>query len=286
MIFKATYVTVVVQTYIVCAIPKKSYPIIYSLSVDPSLKSEFQELKEELKWIYSNEFEEIKTSPLDVESLKKLEHIYVDLALLSEKTDENPVSVDYEKLFEILVNEKGKSRFVFIGEAGVGKTTLLRKIAYDWAIGKRLQHVDLLFFVPLRDVDKSSYFAEITTTFVSDGIDLDNNKLDQYMRKNQRKVMILLDGLDEYKQDIKIENTNDVLAEIMRGNKLKRVPVIVTTRPWQAEQITSIDKINKWYTRVRVEGFKKHDVQVYIQNFFTYDSEAAESLIRLVTENS
>ena len=185
-----------------------------------------------------------------------------------------------------LVNKEGKSRFVFIGEAGVGKTTLLRKIAYDWAIGERLQHVDLLFLVPLRDVDKSSYFAEITTKYVSDGIDLDNEKFDQYMRKNQRKVMILLDGLDEYKQDIKIENPNDILVEIMRGDKLKRAPVIVTTRPWQAEQITRIDKINKKYTRVRIEGFKEHDVKVYIQKFFTNNSEAAQSLIRFATKNS
>ena len=206
------------------------------------------------------------------------------LALLS-GTDENPESVDYEKLFKILENEEGKSRFVFIGEAGVGKTTLLRKIAYDWAIGERLQHVDLLFFVPLRDVDNSSYFAEITTGYISDEIDLDNDKLDQYMRKNQRKVMILLDGLDEYKQSIKTKNTNDILVSIMRGDKLKRAPVIVTTRPWQVEQITSIDKINHKYAILRVEGFQKHDVQAYIQKFFTDDSEAAESLIRLATEN-
>ena len=253
--------------------------------IDPLLNSELQELKEELKLSHRLEFGEIKTSPLDAESLKKLEQIYVHPALLNERTDENPEPVDYEKLFEILVNEEGKSRFVFIGEAGVGKTTLLRKIAYDWAIGERLQHVDLLFFVPLRDVDKSSYFAEIITQYVSDGIDLDNDKFDQYMRKNQRKVMVLLDGLDEYKQDIKIKNANDILVAIMRGDKLIRAPVIVTTRPWRVEQITSNGRVNKLYERVRVEGFTKHDVQVYIQKFFTNDSEAAQSLIRLATEN-
>ena len=207
------------------------------------------------------------------------------LALLIEKTDEKPISVDYDKLFEHLVNEKGKSRFVFIGEAGAGKTTLLRKIAYDWAIGERLQHVDLLFLVSLRDVEKTSYFAEITKQLVSDDIAINNEKLDEYMRTNQRKVMVLLDGLDEYKQDIKIKNANDILVAIMRGDKLKRVAVIVTTRPWRVEQITSNGIVNKLYERIRVNGFTKHDVQVYIKKFFTNDSEAAESLTRLATEN-
>ena len=184
---------------------------LYYLSIDPSLKSEYEELKEDLKWIYKNTFGEIETSPLDAESLKRIEQIYVHLALLSERPDEKPVSVDYDELFEILANVKGKSRFVFLGEAGVGKTTLLKKIAYDWAVGERLQHVDLLFFVPLRNVGTRSYFAEIITNYAYKEIDLDldNERLDQYMKKNHRKVMILLDGLDEYKQDVKTENMND-----------------------------------------------------------------------------
>ena len=259
---------------------------LYYLSIGPSLKSEYEALKEELKWIYSTEFETINTSPLDPESLKNLEKIYVHLALLSERPDEQPESIDYDKLFEILANVKGKSRFVFLGEAGVGKTTLLRKIAYDWAIGERLQHVDLLFFVPLRDVGTNSHFAEIITKYVYKHIVLDNERLDQYMKTNHRKVMILLDGLDENKQDVKTENMNNALVSIIRGDKLNRAPVIVTTRPWRAEQITRVDKLNKRYARVRVEGFKKRDIQVYIQKFFTNDLESADSLIHLVTEES
>ena len=263
---------------------------MYVYSVDQSPTSltpeEVQSLKEELKTFYLLEFGEIKTSPLNPQSLRSLEEIYVHLVLLSERTDKEPVSVDYDKLFQIFTNQKGKSRIAFLGEAGVGKTTLLSKIAYDWATGKRLQDIDLLFFVRLREIDKCSYFAEIPKKYVSDGFKLGNQKLDEYMTTNQRKVLLLLDGLDEYKQDIKIENTDDALVEIMRGDKLKRAPVIVTTRPWRAEQITSIDKINKRYTRVRVEGFEKHDVQVYIRKFFAKDSESADSLIHLVTEES
>ena len=78
----------------------------------------------------------------------------------------------------------------------------------------------------------------------------------------------------------------DALIGIMRGDALQHVPVIVTSRPWRAEQITSVVGINKQYDRVLVEGFKKEDVKVYITNFFKQDSASANSLIHLLTEDS
>ena len=162
--------------------------------------TEVNDLKEELKTFYRIEFNEIKTSPLDPLSLRKLEHIYVHLVLLGEETYTRPKPVEYDELFKIFENKKEKTRIAFLGEAGVGKTTLLAKITHDWAMGNRLQDVDLLFYVRLREIEKCRYFAEIPRTFLSDGLNLSNTKLDEYMRTHQRKIMFLLDGLDEYKE--------------------------------------------------------------------------------------
>ena len=248
--------------------------------------TEVNTLKEELKTFYRIEFDEIKTSPLDPQSLRKLEHIYVHLVLLGEGTYGMPKHVEYDELFEIFENGNEKTRIAFLGEAGVGKTTLLAKIAHDWAMGNRLQDVDLLFYVRLREIENCAHFAEIPRTFLSDGLNLSNTKLDEYMRTHQRKIMFLLDGLDEYKGNIKLASQSDDLVQIMRGDKFKRAPVIVTTRPWRAEQITSIDTINKKYRRIRVEGFTKEGVQEYIKKYFTGDMDSAESLIHLTTEGS
>ena len=96
------------------------------------------------------------------------------------------------------------------------------------------------------------------------------------MKANQKKIALLFDGLDEYKGDIKQEKSNDALIEILRGDKLKRAPVIVTTRPWRAEQITSNEKINKRYSRILVEGFEKQNIQEYIKKFFQDDEESGK----------
>ena len=259
----------------------QTYPLGQSMT-----SKEVYTLKEELKTFYRIEFDEIKTSPLDPLSLRKLEHIYVHLVLLGEGTYEMPQPVHYDELFKIFEHGNGKTRIAFLGEAGVGKTTLLAKIAHDWATGKRLYDVDLLFYVRLREIENCVHFAEIPRTFISDGLNLSNTKLDEYMRTHQRNIMFLLDGLDEYKGDIKLATPNDDLIQIMRGDKFKRAPVIVTTRPWRAEQITSVERINKKYRRIRVEGFTEQGVQEYIKKFFKDDMESAESLIYLTTEES
>ena len=240
-------------------------------------------LKEDLKTYYRTEFSEIKTSPLDFQSLRTLEHIYVQLVLVG---GAEAKSISYDGLFALITNENEKSRVALLGEAGVGKTTLLIKIAHDWAKGKCLKHIDLLFFVSLRKIPQCTHFAEITKSLVSDGLKLDFKKVDEYILTNQRKVLLLLDGLDEYKGDIKLPNTNDALVDIMRGDKLKRAPVLLTTRPWKAEQITNTELINTKYTLIRVEGFRKHDVQDYMKKFFKEDSKSAESLIHFTTEGS
>ena len=246
---------------------------------------EIQNLKENLQCIYRIEFANIKTFPLDAESDRSKEEIYVDLVLLNERNNDNFETIDYDKLFEILHDEQGKARISIVGEAGVGKTTLLGKIAYDWATGKRLQDIDLLFFVRLHEINKSTHFSKMFREKRSDGFTFDNQKLRDYMRRNQRKIVLLLDGLDEYRGDIQASDSNDFFIHIIRGHKLKHVPVIVTTRPWRAGVITR-GELKKKYIRLRIDGFQKSDITAYITKFFRNDAESAKSLIHLATEES
>ena len=254
-------------------------------AADESLSSDELELyREALQQFYRDVFSEIKTSPLQPKSRRHLEQIYVRLLLLTDDDTREPVT--YEKIFELLEGNSGKSRVAFLGQAGVGKTTFLAKIAYDWATGKHLKDIHLLFFVPLRETHRIPCFSDIPRKYLNRIRHLDSRKVELYMRENQKKVMLLLDGLDEYSGDITEEDPADALIGIMRGDALQQVPVIVTSRPWRAEQITSVDAINKQYDRVLVEGFKKEDVKVYITKFFEQDSASANSLIHLMTKDS
>ena len=239
-----------------------------------------------LKSLYRKLFSKTKTSPLDAKSYRKLDQIYVNLSMLHGVGRESKPDITYEHVFQILSNEETITRIAFLGEAGVGKTTLLSKIAYDWAVGKYLVDVELLFFVPLREIQQPLPLCDILQTYASRGMDFNKKKVEEYVRGNQRKVLILLDGLDEYSGDITDVNSSDILTGIMRGDKLKNTPVIVTTRPWRAYQIDSTPTIQLRYSRIVVKGFRKKDVKEYINKYFNDDKESADGLIKVMTEDS
>ena len=104
--------------------------------------------------MYRKLFSKTKTSPLDAKSYRKLDQIYVNLSMLQGMGRDSKPDITYEHVFQILANEETITRIAFLGEAGVGKTTLLSKIAYDWAMDKHLIDVELLFFVPLREIQQ------------------------------------------------------------------------------------------------------------------------------------
>ena len=58
----------------------------------------------------------------------------------------------------------GHIRFLFYkGEAGIGKTTFVKKLALDWSNGKipELLEYDFLFVIPLRDVRDDRSLEEL-----------------------------------------------------------------------------------------------------------------------------
>ncbi|XP_030834280.1 uncharacterized protein LOC115921192 isoform X2 [Strongylocentrotus purpuratus] len=118
-----------------------------------------------------------------------------------------------------------------------------------------------------------------------DDSEIKGERVDAYVRKNPRKVLILLDGLDEAHIDIKMPNCNDAMVSIVRGDRFIDTPVVITTRPFGADQIKSIMTINDHYTFGKVKGFTKKNMSTYIKNYFKDDSQSASTLINFIDTN-
>ena len=128
--------------------------------------------------------------------------------------------------------------------------------------GVDFKDIELLFRIPLREAERTNQFGNIVQKYLSDAT-IYGERLDEYVRTHQSKVMLLLDGLDEFVGEITEVSENNVLAQIMGGDKFKECVVIITTRPWRADKIVNNAELEKRFTFVSVEGFAEESMKEY-----------------------
>ncbi|XP_067833226.1 NACHT, LRR and PYD domains-containing protein 3-like isoform X1 [Heptranchias perlo] len=109
----------------------------------------------------------------------------------------------FESSFSRRKSKSGSSAAVS-GVAGIGKTTMVQKIVYDWATGKIYPHFQFVFSFKFRDLNA-----------INCRINLRNLILDLYpyfrnilgeLWKNPEGLLFIFDGLDEFKDSIDFDN--------------------------------------------------------------------------------
>ena len=230
--------------------------------------------RDDLIQFYLEDVCKIKTSPLDPDTYLEFDNGFVDLISTDVK------ALDYQEILTTKKDGKLPTRIAFVGDAGVGKSTLLKKIVYDWATKKSLQHIIMLIWISLRETDHESSLGEIVKGYLPESNDVNSHQLDEYIKKNKKKVLLLLDGFDEFRGDVQ-----DIL-DILHYKKLSSCQVIVTSRPSHVDGITPGRSCSDIYTVVHIGGFGKDQVGQYVHTYFREDDEAANSLVRYIDEDS
>ena len=144
------------------------------------------------------------------------------------------------------------------GAPGIGKTILSREIAFQWACEKLLNHVHLLFLVPLRDpeiiqiksLDQFVCYVIKSTSNIKHTID--------YLEKNSGKnCTIVFDGYDEMFEEAK---QNSFVEKIIQRKVLPLCSLLITSRP-----SASVDLHRIIDRRVEILGFTKENRDEYIR---------------------
>ena len=193
--------------------------------------------------------------------------------------DMDDIMYEKEKIecCEVFSKHRNNRLLLIEGRPGSGKTTLVRKIAKDWAEGKPiLQDSKWVFFVPLRILPKNANsLASILKLFYAD----DKKSLDyakKYITETSGEgICFIFDGLDEYYgADDNNESVNkSIVLRIMHKDCLQSSMVIVSSRPNATR-----DTRDRADSCIEVVGFRRREIIEYIREYPFHQTARAKQL--------
>ncbi|XP_071481974.1 NACHT, LRR and PYD domains-containing protein 3-like, partial [Diadema antillarum] len=214
-----------------------------------------------------------------------LDEIYTNLSLI-DKSNMKKTPITHEDLLTNVESTTLSKRILIEGEAGVGKTTLCSKVAWDWCQGRILHDLDMVIVIPLREVTDGKSIGDIVVDYLCDSNTATPDQIDDYVLRYPENVLLVFDGFDEFDGNIK-ESSNSVVIRILALERYKSCNVIVTTRPWKSHDFKMKKELAKAYTFISAEGFDEDNFKIYIKRYFQNRPKdiLADSLIGFLEEN-
>ena len=240
----------------------------------------------------------IEVAPWIKDYVVNMEELYTDLVL--EKIDNMPfgqqtgILSDYRELFKKDIvndtlqgptatkrlrvddpnmaskyNKPVAHKIVIKGDPGMGKTTLCKKIAWDWARNYFMMF-PMVFFVYLKLVKRQDVIENIIieqSPFIK-GLNITEGKIGSILKNYGSKCLLILDGLDEHAL-----GTNDDVFKIIRGEKYLTCNTIVTSRPHSTSEIEP-----HFPVIARVEGFTKNKAHQFASKIVKDEQKIAAVL--------
>ena len=191
-----------------------------------------EECQRQICSIYNSK-SKVKIIPWDQSSGVHIDDIYTQLSWFAD--DRKPSGVtqerlqDYTDIFSSRKNYPKPKRILVYGRPGIGKTVFTQKTTYDWSQKRKemLTAFDLVLQVKLRDVcdlQDIPAILQASELLASDG-KVSVEDLYKFVVDNQEKVLLILDGYDEYSA-----GEQSPVRDIWERKQLRDCCVILTTR--------------------------------------------------------
>ena len=212
----------------------------------------------------------IEMMPWFEDSDKSMEQHFIDLTLKTEDTSTRKLLDHYRDLFVQDSNHINQiNKILLKGDPGIGKSTLSRKITFDWAKGS-LSAFAIVFLISPRFTQNGTSIENIVINQYSflEQLEIKEGKLKAIFEIFGAHCLLIFDGFDP----TSIANNRDV-QKITEGHKLPQCNVLVTSRTHSARQI------KKFFNKiVTVEGFAP-DMAAKFAGRILSDSQAITNVL-------
>ena len=184
-------------------------------------------------------------------------------------------------------SEKEIYKVLLVGEAGVGKTTLSRKLAHDWALGKWGEDFTMVYLIAIKNLQQGKYNGAtpqteptLATTIVREcfpakcwGTHKAFERLRTQVIEELEKstTLVILDGLDER------AGASEKLLRQAQDQKARH-KLLMLSRPYgiiAERQMVDIE--------IEHQGFDDAQMDAYVKNYFQQRGEPESISTELLT---
>ena len=165
------------------------------------------------------------------------------------------------------------------GDPGMGKTTYCQKLAYDWATKQKewdpsFPEIEVLLLLKCHEI-KSDIWEAINDQILPEEMD-DQAKeyFFKFIRENQSKVLLVLNGMDE------ADPSNlKMFFNLVEGKELSGCYVVLTSRHEVGKKVRRFCD-----TLWEIIGFNKEDAESFIHKYFKNINKEllAEKTIKMI----
>ena len=211
-----------------------------------------------------------------------------------------------EELFLPNLDTQDPRRILVVGRPGIGKSLLCTKLSRDWSNGDLLRDsnksFEHLFLFPFRwfntetkeGIPEKISLKQLLSRLYSEGSI--HNEVFQDILDNPEKVLLIFDGLDEFKhhasclKDDRAEGGNSptetmpfsvLYVKLVKGRQLSGATILTTCRPNVVQSISG----QKFDRTVEIMGFTPEKVQEYVDNFCAPDAELTNRIWGHISSN-
>ncbi|XP_068126868.1 NACHT, LRR and PYD domains-containing protein 3-like [Hyperolius riggenbachi] len=198
--------------------------------------------------------------------------------------------LNLSQIFERLNDRRLPRKILVSGVAGIGKTVFVQKLLFDFSNRGAYQNFDFVLNFTFRDLNLINRPVTLRNLILKKHGHL-SKVLDEIF-KNCDKLVVILDGFDEFKYYNQIEldqyvfgpdeeaELPQIIGSLIKGELLPNAYIVLTSRPTVINHIP-VDCIERF---VIITGFSITEIEDYFQKFFESKEVGSEQFM-VVKEN-